>query len=88
MTISHEPETTNARQSLLLSSPGQEHSAGNYDRVLRALSGDYTVVYTLDLDTDQYDIFINQRSNNTQGVGEYPHFREYVQYYADHYVIE
>lgn len=90
MTISHDIEQNasgEARRSLLLSTPGQEHSADNYDRVLRALSNDYTVVYALDLDTDQYDIFVNQRTNHTQNVKSYPLFRDYVRDYTEHYVL-
>ena len=61
------------------------------DRVQKLLSGlgnDYTAVYMINLDTDAFEIIINQRSNNVAKEQKFHDFSSYLDNYADKYVLE
>ena len=64
-----------------------ETADNNYIRVLAGLNIDYTAVFSLDLDTDLFDIFVNQQTNHAQDIQEPSSFRDYVDDYAEKYVI-
>lgn len=60
------------------------------DRVQKLLSGlgsDYTAVYMLDLDTDEFEIIINQRTNNAALESKRDAWGSYLRNYADKYVL-
>lgn len=62
-----------------------------YDRVQKLLSGlgnDYTAVYIINLDTDAFEIIINQQSNNVAREQKFNDFSTYLDNYADKYVLE
>ena len=62
-----------------------------YDRVQKLLSGlgnDYTAVYIINLDTDTFEIIINQQSNNVAREQKFNDFSTYLDNYADKYVLE
>lgn len=64
-----------------------ETAENNYTRVLAGLNIDYTAVFSLDLDTDLFDIFVNQQTNHAQNIQKPSSFRDYVDDYAEKYVI-
>ena len=60
------------------------------DRVQKLLSGlgnDYTAVYMIDLDTDEFEIIINQRTNNAALEAKKDAWTTYLRNYADKYVL-
>ena len=60
------------------------------DRVQKLLSGlgrDYTAVYMVDLNTDEFEIIINQRTNNAAQVPKRETWTTYLNNYADTYVL-
>lgn len=62
-----------------------------YDRVQKLLSGlgnDYTAVYIINLDTDAFEIIINQQSNNVAREQKFNDFSTYLDNYANKYVLE
>ena len=62
-----------------------------YDRVQKLLSGlgnDYTAVYIINLETDAFEIIINQQSNNVAREQKLNDFSAYLDNYADKYVLE
>ena len=62
-----------------------------YDRVQKLLSGlgnDYTAVYIINLETDAFEIIINQQSNNVAKEQKQNDFSAYLDNYADKYVLE
>ena len=61
------------------------------DRIQKLLSGlgnDYTAVYTINLDTDTFEIVINQHTNNVAKLSKHNTFSAYLDNYADTYVLE
>lgn len=62
-----------------------------YNRVQKLLSGlgnDYTAVYIINLDTDAFEIIINQQSNNVAREQKFNDFSTYLDNYANKYVLE
>ena len=62
-----------------------------YNRVQKLLSGlgnDYTAVYIINLDTDAFEIIINQQSNNVAREQKFDDFSTYLDNYANKYVLE
>ena len=57
------------------------------DRALFGLSLDYTIVFILDLDTDEYEIVFTQATNHAQVKNEIGHFTDYVAAYAERFVV-
>lgn len=60
------------------------------DRVQKLLSGlgnDYTAVYMIDLDTDEFEIIINQKTNNAALEHKRDAWTTYLCNYADKYVL-
>lgn len=63
----------------------------NDNRVQKTLSGlgdDYTAAYMINLDTDYFEIIINQKTNNAAKQRKELTFTQYLNSYADKYVIE
>ena len=57
-------------------------------KLLSGLGNDYTAVYVINLDTDTFEIVINQRSNNVAKEQKFNDFSSYLDNYADKYVLE
>lgn len=57
-------------------------------KLLSGLGNDYTAVYMINLDTDTFEIIINQQSNNVARVQKFNDFSTYLDNYADKYVLE
>lgn len=57
-------------------------------RLLSGLGNDYTAVYVINLDTDAFEIIVNQKSNNAAKLQKYRAFSDYLDKYADLYVLE
>ena len=57
-------------------------------KLLSGLGNDYTAVYIIDLDTDTFEIIINQQSNNVAREQKFHNFATYLDNYADKYVLE
>lgn len=63
----------------------------NDNRVQKTLSGlgdDYTAAYMINLDTDYFEIIINQKTNNAAKQRKELTFTEYLDRYCDKYVVE
>lgn len=63
----------------------------NDNRVQKTLSGlgnDYTAAYMINLDTDYFEIIINQKTNNAAKQRKELTFTQYLNSYADKYVLE
>lgn len=63
----------------------------NDNRVQKTLSGlgdDYTAAYMINLDTDYFEIIINQKTNNAAKQRKELTFTQYLDRYSDKYVIE
>lgn len=57
-------------------------------KLLSGLGNDYTAVYIIDLDTDAFEIIINQQSNNVAREQKFNDFSTYLDNYANKYVLE
>ena len=57
-------------------------------KLLSGLGNDYTAVYMINLDTDTFEIIINQQSNNVAKEQKFNDFSTYLDNYADKYVLE
>lgn len=57
-------------------------------KILSGLGGDYTAAYMINLDTDYFEVIINQKTNHAAKQKKEPTFEEYVRKYADKYVLE
>ena len=60
------------------------------DRIQKLLSGlgnDYTAVYMIDLDKDEFEIIINQKTNNAALESKQDAWTAYLRNYADKYVL-
>lgn len=57
-------------------------------KLLSGLGNDYTAVYIINLDTDTFEIIINQQSNNVAREQKFHDFSTYLDNYADKYVLE
>lgn len=57
-------------------------------RLLSGLGNDYTAVYMINLDTDTFEIIINQHTNNVAKLPKHNDFSSYLDNYADTYVLE
>ncbi len=57
-------------------------------KLLSGLGNDYTAVYVINLDTDTFEIIINQRSNNVAKEQKFSNFSSYLDNYANKYVLE
>ena len=57
-------------------------------RLLSGLGNDYTAVYMINLDTDTFEIIINQTTNNVAKLPKHNGFSAYLDNYADTYVLE
>lgn len=63
----------------------------NDNRVQKTLSGlgrDYTAAYMINLDTDYFEVIINQETNNAAKQKKELTFTEYLNKYCDTYVID
>ena len=57
-------------------------------KLLSGLGNDYTAVYMINLDTDAFEIIINQQSNNVAKEQKFNDFSTYLDNYANKYVLE
>lgn len=57
-------------------------------KLLSGLENDYTAVYMINLDTDTFEIVINQATNNVAKLPKHNDFSSYLDNYADTYVLE
>lgn len=57
-------------------------------KLLSGLGNDYTAVYVINLDTDTFEIVINQQSNNVAREQKHNDFSTYLDNYANKYVLE
>ena len=57
-------------------------------KILSGLGGDYTAAYMINLDTDYFEVVINQETNHAAKQKKEPGFETYVSKYADKYVLE
>lgn len=57
-------------------------------KLLSGLGNDYTAVYMINLDTDSFEIIINQHTNNVAKLQKHTDFSAYLDNYADTYVLE
>ncbi len=57
-------------------------------KLLSGLGNEYTAVYIINLDTDAFEIIINQKSNNVAKEDKYEDFSTYLANYADKYVLD
>lgn len=63
----------------------------NDNRVLKILSGlgeDYTAAYMINLETDYFEVIINQKTNNAAKQKKELTFTQYLNKYCDTYVID
>ena len=63
----------------------------NDNRVQKTLSGlgaDYTAAYIINVDTDCFEVIINQKSNNVAKQKKQLYFTDYLHAYANRYVLE
>lgn len=58
-----------------------------HNRVLSGLSLDYTIAFVLNLDTDEYKIIFNQKTNHAKNKGDVKKFADYVEEYAESFAI-
>lgn len=58
------------------------------EKILSGLGGDYTAAYMINLDTDYFEVIINQKTNHSAKQKKDLTFEEYVRKYADKYVLE
>lgn len=58
------------------------------EKTLSGLGGDYTAAYMINVDTDYFEIIINQKSNNVARQKKQLLFTDYLRIYADTYVLE
>ena len=63
----------------------QEHLENS--RVLSGLSLDYTIAFVLDLDTDEYTIVFNQKTNHAKSKNSVVKFADYVDDYAERFAL-
>lgn len=57
------------------------------NRVLSGLSLDYTIAFILNLDTDDYEIVFNQKTNHAKVMNKITKFADYVDGYAENFVL-
>ena len=57
-------------------------------KILSGLGGDYTAAYMINLDTDYFEVIINQETNNSAKQKKELTFTEYLHKYCDTYVID
>lgn len=57
-------------------------------KLLSGLGNDYTAVYVINLETDSFEIVINQNTNNVARLSKHNDFSSYLDNYADTYVLE
>ena len=57
------------------------------NRVLTGLSLDYTIAFVLNLDTDEYSIAFNQKTNHAKIMNSISTFSDYVDDYAEKFVL-
>lgn len=84
-------EITDMLESWLSNRLAKRDYINRDNRVQKLLSGlgnDYTAVYIIDLDTDAFEIIINQQSNNVAREQKFNDFSTYLDNYADKYVLE
>ena len=63
----------------------------NDNRVQKTLSGlgvDYTAAYMINIDTDYFEVIINQKPNNSAKQKKEQKFTDYLNKYADKYTLE
>lgn len=62
----------------------------NDNRVQKTMSGlgaDYTAAYIINVDTDYFEVIINQKSNNVAKQKKQMYFTDYLHNYANRYVL-
>lgn len=57
------------------------------NQILSGLSVDYTTAFVLNLDTDDYEMVFNQKTNHAKKIIEIGKFSEYVDQYAEHFAL-
>ena len=57
------------------------------NQILSGLSVDYTTAFVLNLDTDDYEMVFNQKTNHAKKISEIGKFSDYVNRYAENFAI-